>query len=134
MVDIRGRDITIGEFEGGDTYMEVEVGEDIEIFIDVEGDVKSNSKRLVTFELGIDRILRKGEIIYLGDGQVKSSVISCEDGNIVVRTKTEGRIYEYSSIIIPDKHSSLSVIQEKDIQDLEALNAEYKIDYVSIPY
>jgi len=134
LVDIRGRDITIGTFENDESYIECEIGEDLEIFIDVEGDVKSNHKRLVTSELGIDRILRKGDLIYIGDGQVKASVLSWEDGHVVIRTKSEGKIFEYSSIIIPDKHSTLSVIQERDIQDLEALNSVHKIDYLSIPY
>lgn len=134
MVDIRGRDITIGSFENEESYIEVEPGEDIEIFIDVEGDVKSNKKRLVTCELGIDRILRKGDMIYLGDGHIKASVLSTEDGVTLVRTKSEGRIYEYSSIIVTDKHSNLSVIQEQDILDLEYLNQKHRIDYVNVPY
>lgn len=122
MVDIRGRDITIGSFDNGQQYIDVDLGEDIEIFIDVENDIKSTSKRLVTNEIGIDRILRKGDIIYLGDGVVKASVLSNEDGVTLVRTKSEGRIYEYSSIIIPDKHSTLPVVQEQDILDLEYLS------------
>lgn len=134
MVDIRGRDITIGSFENRESYIEVEAGEDIEIFIDVEGEIKSSNKRLVTSELGIDRILRKGDIIYLGDGNIKASVLSIEDGITLVRTKSEGRIYEYSSIIVTDKHSNLSVIQEQDIADLEYLNNKHKIDYINVPY
>ena len=134
LVDIRGRDITIGSFEDGENYIELDIGEDLEICIDVEGDSKSNSQRLVTSELGIDRLLRKGDIIYLGDGQVKASVLSVGEGVTTVRTKSEGRIYEFSSIIIPDKHSSLSIIQERDIQDLEEMNQRHKIDYLSIPY
>ena len=134
MVDIRGRDITIGPFENGDPYVDVESGEDIEIFIDVEGDIKSTSKRLVTKELGLDRILRKGDIIYLGDGLVKASVLSLEGGITLVRTKSEGRIYEYSSIIVTDKHSNLSIIQEQDIADLEYLSKKHRIDYISVPY
>jgi pyruvate kinase len=134
MVDIRGRDITIGSFENREPYIEVEAGEDIEIFIDVEGEIKSSNKRLVTSELGIDRILRKGDIIYLGDGNIKASVLSIEDGITLVRTKSEGRIYEYSSIIVTDKHSNLSVIQEQDIADLEYLNNKHKIDYINVPY
>lgn len=134
MVDIRGRDITIGSFENEQPYMDVESGQDIEIFVDVEGEIKSNSKRLVTRELGIDRILRKGDIIYIGDGSVKASVLSLDEGVTLIRTKSDGRIYEYSSIIIPDKHSSLSVIQEQDVADLEYLNNKYKIDYVNVPY
>lgn len=134
MVDIRGRDITIGGFDHKQPFIEVETGEDLEIFIDIEGDIKSTQKRLVTSEIGIDRILNKGDIIYLGDGAVKASVLSIEDGITLIRTKSEGRIYEYSSIIVPDKHSSLSVIQEQDIADLKYLNAKHKIDYVNVPY
>lgn len=134
MVDIRGRDITIGSFENREPYIEVETGEDIEIFIDVEGEIKSSNKRLVTSELDIDRILRKGDIIYLGDGNVKASVLSIEEGITIVRTKSEGRIYEYSSIIVTDKHSNLSVIQEQDVVDLEYLNSKHKIDYINVPY
>ena len=134
MVDIRGRDITIGSFDMKQPYIEVESGEDMEIFIDIEGDIKSTSKRLVTREIGIDRIIQKGDIIYLGDGAVKASVLSVEDGITQLRTKSEGRIYEYSSIIVPDKHSSLSVIQEQDITDLEYLNQKHKIDYLWVPY
>lgn len=134
MVDIRGRDITIGAFENNEPYIEVETGEDIELFIDVEGDIKSNNKRLVTPELGIDRILRQGDQIYIGDGHIKASVLSIKEGVTMLRTKSEGRIYEYSSIIVPDKHSNLSVIQEQDIIDLEYLNKKHKIDYISVPY
>lgn len=134
MVDIRGRDITIGAFEGGEQFIDVESGEDIEIYIDLEGEIKSNSKRLVTSEIGLERILRKGDIIYLGDGTVKASVLSIEEGITLIRTKSEGRIYEYSSIIVADKHSSLSVIQEQDILDLEYLNTKHRIDYISVPY
>jgi pyruvate kinase len=134
MVDIRGRDITIGSFENKQPYIEMESGEDIEIFIDVEDEIKSNEKRLVTSELGIDRILRKGDMIYLGDGTIKASVLSLDGGITLVRTKNEGRIYEYSSIIVTDKHSNLSVIQEQDIIDLEYLNKKHRIDYISVPY
>jgi len=134
MVDIRGRDITIGSFEHNQPFIDVESGEDIELFVDVEGEIKSNSKRLVTSELGIDRILRKGDIIYLGDGTVKASVLSIDEGITILRTKSEGRIYEYSSIIVTDKHSNLSIIQEQDILDLEYLNKKHRIDYISVPY
>ena len=134
MVDIRGRDITIGGFESKQPFIEVETGEDLEIFIDIEGDIKSTQKRLVTSEIGIDRILSKGDIIYLGDGVIKASVLSIEDGVTLVRTKSEGRIYEYSSIIVPDKHSNLSVIQEQDILDLQYLNSKHRIDYINVPY
>lgn len=65
---------------------------------------------------------------------MKASVLSVGEGVTTVRTKSEGRIYEFSSIIIPDKHSSLSIIQERDIQDLEEMNQRHKIDYLSIPY
>jgi pyruvate kinase len=88
----------------------------------------------VTPELGISRLLRKGDIIYIGDGEVKCSVLSIDDGVTLIRTKSEGRVYEYSSIIIPDKHSGLSIIQEQDIADLEYLNKKHRIDYVSVPY
>lgn len=134
LVDIRGRDITIGAFENNEAYIDIEAGEDLEIFIDVESDIKSNKKRLVTPELAIDRILRKGDIIYIGDGQIKASILSVDDGVTLIRTKSEGRIYEYSSIVIPDKHSNLSVIQEQDLLDLEYLNKKHKIDYLAIPY
>ena len=134
MVDIRGRDITIGAFENNEPYIEIESGEDIELYIDIEGELKSNSKRLVTSELGIERILRKGDIIYIGDGTIKASVLNHEDGVTILRTKSEGRLYEYSSIIVADKHSSLSVITEQDIDDLEYLNKKHKIDYITVPY
>lgn len=134
MVDIRGRDITIGSFEDNQPYIDVESGEDMELFIDLEGEIKSNSKRLVTTELGLERILRKGDIIYLGDGTVKASVLSIDEGITLIRTKSDGRIYEYSSIIVADKHSSLSIIQEQDIKDLEYLNKKHRIDYICVPY
>ena len=134
LVDIRGRDITIGAFENNEAFIDVDAGEDIEIFVDIESEIKSNKKRLVTTELGLDRILRKGDMMYIGDGQIKASVVSIEDGVPVIRTKAEGRIYEYSSMVIPDKHSGLSVIQEQDILDLEYLNSKHKIDYVAVPY
>ena len=134
MVDIRGRDITINNFEDDLTFIDVEPGEDIEILIDLELEIKCTNKRLVTSELNLERILRKGDIIYLGDGDVKASVLSINEGVYLVRTKSEGRIYEYSSIIVPDKHSSLSVIQEQDISDLEYLSKKHRIDYLSVPY
>lgn len=134
MVDIRGRDITINNFEDDLPYIEVDPGEDIEILIDLELEIKCTSKRLVTSELNLERILRKGDIIYLGDGDVKASVLSINEGVYLVRTKSEGRIYEYSSIIVPDKHSSLTVIKEQDIIDLEYLSKKHRIDYLSVPY
>lgn len=134
MVDIRGRDITIGAFENNEPYIEVESGEDIEIFIDLEGEIKSTPTRLVTTELGLERILRKGDIIYLGDGMIKASVLSIEEGVTLIRTKSEGKIYEYSSIIVSDKHSSLPIIRDQDIIDLEYLNKKHRIDYISVPY
>jgi len=134
MVDICGRDITINSFEDDIPYIEVEAGEDIEIFIDLELEIKCTKNRLVTSELGLERIIRKGDIIYIGDGQIKATVLTIEDGVFKVRSKSEGRIYEYSSIIVPDKHNSLSVIQEKDIADLEYLAKKHRIDYLSVPY
>lgn len=134
LVDIRGRDITIGAFEDNQPFVDIDIGEDIEIYVDVEGTTPSTKSKLVTTELSIDRLLRKGDLVYIGDGSVKCSVLSAEDGTTMLRTKSEGRIYEYSSIIIPDKHSSLSIIQERDVKDLEELSKKHKIDYISVPY
>lgn len=134
LVDIRGRDITIGAFEDNQSFVDIDIGEDIEIYVDVEGTTPSTKSKLVTSELSIDRLLRKGDLVYIGDGSIKCSVLSNEDGTTMLRTKSEGRVYEYSSIIIPDKHSSLSIIQERDVKDLEELSKNHKIDYISIPY
>ena len=48
MVDIRGRDICIGSFENDEAYVDLDAGEDLELFIDVEGDIKSSKQRLVS--------------------------------------------------------------------------------------
>jgi pyruvate kinase len=61
-------------------------------------------------------------------------VVDVLESYFVVRAKEAGKVYQNSSVLIPEKHHKLPVLRDEDIKDLEHLNSIQRIDFVIIPY
>jgi len=66
-------------------------------------------------------------------GKVKSIVETSEEG-FTLRTKADGIIPNNSILSLPEKHHTLPVLRDSDIEDIEKINKMHKIDFLAIPY
>jgi len=76
---------------------------------------------------------RKGERIFLDDGNIELKVIGVEAQRVICKIINGGIIRSYRGINLPDTQISTPSLTEKDLEDLE-FGLEHGIDYVALSF
>ena len=139
MVEVRGRQPCITKFEDDLKEIKIERGDDIEIRIDATGKTLSSQTKIYLTTSGLEKVVRNGDLVYFDTSaklmqNLKCSVIDVADNSFTVRAKENGLIPSESVILVPEKHSQMSVIKDEDLSDLQNLSKLHKIDFISVPF
>jgi pyruvate kinase len=77
--------------------------------------------------------VKKGERIFLDDGNIELKVIGVDDQNILCKIINGGLIRSYRGVNLPDTQVSTPSLTEKDLRDL-VFGLEHGIDYVALSF
>lgn len=88
---------------------------------------------VIPVQHNIARYLRRGQPIYLQDGQIELSVVSVDGDLITARVMTSGRLASNQGINLPDADLGGEILTRKDIQDV-GFAAEHSVDYLAVSF
>lgn len=89
---------------------------------------------IVPLQFDFSALVKKGELLYLRDGMIKTEIKSVAGGVITVRVENSGKFSSNHGINLPDtKFDSKSILTAKDLRDLSFTYAN-DIDYVAFSF
>lgn len=121
--DLQGPKIRLGDFDG---IVNVQTGQNLSFAY--EADYAASGNLPTQYDLSLK--LKRGERLYLYDGQVKTTVTSVKDGVVHARAENDGILIRRKGINLPDTDFGGDIITKKDKADL-AFGSEHDIDYVA---
>ncbi len=124
--DLQGPKVRLGDFEG---IISVHTGQDLVFEYDAD---HSRSGHIPT-QYDLSDKVKRGEIIYLYDGKVKTTVTSVIGKQVHVRVENDGMIIKRKGMNLPDTDFGGDIITEKDKTDL-AFGSTQDIDYVALSF
>lgn len=128
LLDTKGPEIRIGEFEGGGITLVA--GNTFTLTADdVMGDERCVS---VTYK-ELYKELRVGSRVLIDDGRLELRVESVEDCDLICRVVIGGKLTGKKGVNIPNLHLNMPYISESDEQDLR-FGIEMDVDFVAASF
>lgn len=121
--DLQGPKIRLGDFEG---VVNVRAGQ--ELTLKYQANYMATGHLPLQYDLS--RKVKRGELLYLYDGKVKTVVNSTRDGVIHVTAQNDGILIKRKGINVPETDLEGDVITKKDREDL-AFGSTLGVDYVA---
>jgi pyruvate kinase len=124
--DLQGPKIRLGDFEG---IINVLAGQNL-----VFG-YKSDYSRsgIIPTQYDLSKKIKRGELLYLYDGKIKTTVTSVADGKVHVRAENNGILIKRKGINVPDTDFGGDIMTVKDKKDI-AYGSTADIDYVALSF
>ncbi len=121
--DLQGPKIRLGDF---DSIINVQKGQTLRFGYKA----KFADDGVLPTQYDLSKKVKRGERLYLYDGQVKTVITNVKDGIVHATAENEGIIIKRKGINLPDTNFDGDVITKKDKEDL-AFGSEHDIDYVA---
>ena len=77
--------------------------------------------------------VKKGQGLYLRDGQIQTEIISVQDRVVTAKAKNSGKVLSDHGINLPDTEFRGGVLTQKDKKDLLVIN-KLDADYVAVSF
>jgi len=126
LFDLGGPKLRLGKYP---EESEVRKGESIWLSSKPDGDGK-------TFTVNYPQIIsaiKKGEKVYVDDGNIQFTVVKAEKEKVELRAENSGTFTSGKGINLPDTKIPIPTITEKDKKDLKAA-AELGADYIGLSF
>lgn len=128
MIDLKGPDITVGEFEGGSAYLNK--GDKIRIYTDnILGDM---TKFSVSYPNFINDV-KTNTIIKLNDGLIELIVLEKGIDYLLCEVKIGGFIENNKGVNVINTKLNIPFLSDKDIEDIK-LADKIKADYLGLSF
>jgi pyruvate kinase len=129
MLDTRGPEIRLGEFEGGKAYLE----EGSRFTLTAEPTPGNSKQACVSFPR-LSEVVSPGTLILLDDGNIQLETLEAGDGVIVTRVLNSGWISDRKKVSVPGSRiEGLPAVSEKDKADIK-FGVENGIDFVAASF
>jgi pyruvate kinase len=129
--DISGPKIRIGELPHT-----VEVKEGDMIIFDKQSDACSLDRRALTLTLNRPEILKKvqvGDLIYLYDGKIQTTVTHIEADRVITMVDNHGILSSRKGVNFPKTHLGIDVLTKKDKEDI-LWGIKNHVDFMAISF
>lgn len=128
MIDLKGPDITVGEFEGGSAYLNK--GDKIRIYTDnILGDMTKFSVSYPNFIKDI----KTNTIIKLNDGLIELIVLEKGIDYLLCEVKIGGFIENNKGVNVINTKLNIPFLSDKDIEDIKFAD-KIKADYLGLSF
>lgn len=94
---------------------------------------KSKDKTMLFDMAGIIAGVQVGHAILIEDGLIELTVTEVGENFVIAQGKNDGVIKDRKGVILPDSHLTLSILSEKDTNDLRFVLQE-GVDYVGLSF
>lgn len=121
--DLQGPKIRLGDFDG---IINVRTGQ--HVVFKYKADYERSG--YIPMQYDLSKKVKRGEVIYLYDGKVKTTVTSVADGLVHARVENDGILIKRKGMNLPDTDFGGDTITHKDKEDL-AFGSTQDIDYVA---
>lgn len=124
--DLQGPKIRLGDFEG---IINVQTGQEIRLAY------KADYERsgIIPLQYDLSKKVKRGEVMYIYDGRVRTTISSVHDGIIYAHVENDGILIKRKGVNLPDTDFGNASLTRKDLQDI-AFGATQDIDYVAISF
>lgn len=123
--DLPGPKMRLGKLRPGG--VELSAGQVVKLQYD------SQDPNILPTQHDFSPYVKKGQALYLRDGQVSTEIQSISDGVITIKAKNSGKILSDHGINLPDTEFKGGVLTKKDKQGLE-ITRKIDADYVAISF
>lgn len=121
--DLQGPKMRLGDFEG---IINIKSGQNLTFKYKADYDRSG----IIPTQYDLSHKVKRGEVLYLFDGKVKTTITSVADGVIHTRAENDGFIIKRKGMNLPDTDFGGDIITAKDKEDL-AFGSTHDIDYVA---
>jgi pyruvate kinase len=124
--DLQGPKIRLGDFEG---IINVSTGQNL--VFGYKADYERSG--VIPTQYDLSTKVKRGELLYLYDGRVKTKITSVAEGKVHVRAENDGFLIKRKGINLPDTDFGGDIITAKDKKDI-AYGSTKDIDYVALSF
>ena len=128
MLDTKGPEIRVGDFEGGAT--ELVTGDDFTL---TTRDILGNSREVSVTCKNLPSQLSVGKRILIDDGRILLTVKECTETDILCRVDDGGPVSNHKGINVPNTHIDMPFLGESDKKDL-IFGIENGVDFVAASF
>lgn len=126
--DLQGPKIRVGNLPPGGVT--VQAGADLKFRYGAD----YGQDDMIPLQFDFSKFVKKGDLLYIRDGTIKTKIQSIRDGVITVRVENSGKFLSNHGINLPDtQFDSAAILTEKDHHDLKFVR-ESDIDYVALSF
>ncbi|NOY89470.1 MAG: pyruvate kinase [FCB group bacterium] len=127
LLDISGPKLRVGRFEG---KIPIKSGEKLTLTNHL---TEIGEKTVTVNHPGIIKSIRKGEKVYIDDGNLIFKAITVGKQKIVLKALNNGTILPSKGINLPDSNIKIPTITEKDKEDIKTA-VRVKADYIALSF
>lgn len=124
--DLPGPKMRLGKLPAGG--VEISAGQIIRFKHDTE-----ESSGIIPVQHDFSNQVKKGESLYLRDGQIQTEITSVQAGIVTVKAKNSGKVLSDHGINLPDTEFKGGILTQKDKNDLLVTN-KLDADYVAVSF
>jgi len=124
--DIKGPKVCLGNFDG---VIPVEKGQTIRLRYGSD----YTREGIVPISYDLSKKVKRGEKLYIYDGQIKSTITSVKDKILSITIENNGVLLPHKSINLPDTNFDGDILTAKDKKDI-IFGLENEIDYVAVGF
>ncbi len=128
MLDTRGPEIRVGDFEGGSAVL-VTGG----TFTLTTRPIMGNDREVMISYKDLPSQLSEGNRVLIDDGRIMLTVKSCTKTDIVCRIDDGGPISNHKGVNIPNVHLDMPFLSEADKSDL-IFGIEHDVDFIAASF
>ena len=128
LLDTKGPEIRIGEFEGGSASFE----QDQLLVVTNEEVVGTNEKFTIRCKEFFDD-LKPNDSFLIDDGKMQFTVMEKQGNDFVVRCDNPGVLKNKKSINVPDVHINMKFLSRKDEADIR-FGCAHDVDYIAASF
>lgn len=121
--DLKGPKISLGKFDG---VIPVEKGQTIRLRYGAD----YNREGIVPISYELSKRVKRGERLYIYNGQVKSTITSIKDKIVSITIENNGVLLPSKNINLPDTSFEGDILTSKDKKDI-IFGLENEVDYVA---
>ncbi len=126
--DLQGPKIRVGTLPPGG--LAVQAGGELKFGYDAD----YGKDAVIPLQFDFSGYVKKGDLLYIRDGTIKTRVRSVRDGVITVEAENSGKFLSNHGINLPDtKFDSKAILTDKDHHDLN-FAGEGDVDYVALSF
>ena len=128
LLDTRGPEIRVGNFEGGEAFLEE--GSTFTLTVD---ECEGCKERAYVNFASLPSEVKTGDKILIDDGLIGMEVLECGEKDIVCRVLNGGRVADHKGVNVPGAELSIPFISEADYADI-LFGIEQDFDYIAASF